>query len=467
VQISSTAACLRIAFDAGRRQEAEIGPVPGAGELPGLDLALADWESDDFAFYDFDRRVEALAAAAPGGCFEIRLSGDPDRLLPAARQLAIRCQRLNGWRNDAAAAAGKLFDRAIAAHRRLHDLARPRLRSVMADYAHALDTWQWLLRLDPEAGLAPQLAALFHDVERLVCEAGTRGEHRAPSTGYQAFKDEHARRGAMLTDELLAELGIDLATRVRAYRLIAGHERPSAASSPSGAELALLNDADALSFFSLNSAGYLGCFGTELTARKVAYTAARMRPSARARLRDLRLRATVARLLEAELASPSATARAPSAPAAAAPPSRAQLTIMPGTAAGAARDGKPLPQAASPALVPRAVTQPFFAGEPSRATALARSRLAAGLAGGAGIARTRVSALLARAAALGTLSPQPSRARGSTLGPRSLVSTGAIATAAAATTVAGCAGIGSSAAAATGAGAARPAGSLRRGHTKA
>ena len=386
---SSASASLSVAFLAGRRAAA-LAPGAGAvnpGELPSLDLALAAWESDDFDFPGFDRRVEALAAAAPGGSFEIRLSGDPGRLALAARQLAIRCQRVDGWRNAAAAAAGELLDRVLAAHRRLHDLGRPR---VAADYAHALDTWQWLLRLDPEAGLAPQLAALFHDVERLISEAGAPAERRPPAGGYQAFKDEHARRGAMLTDELLAELGVDLATRVRVHRLIAGHERPPAAASPAGAELALLNDADALSFFSLNSAGYLGCSGPELTARKIAYTLARIRPSAAAWLPGLRLPAAVARLLEVEPENLAAT----------------------------------LPRPASPGPAPRAVSGSFLAGTPNRAAVLARSRLAAGLAGGAGIARTRVGALLARAAALGALSPRPSRLRGGALGPHSLVPIG-------------------------------------------
>jgi Domain of unknown function (DUF4202) len=390
VQIrTASPAAVRIAFEASR-QDAEIGPVlpstfawpaptrHDAGEpwdRPRLDLPLADWESEDFAFSDFDRRVEALAAAAPGGAFEIRLSGEAGRLPRAARQLAIRCQRLGGWRNGAALAAGGLFDRVLAGHRRLHDLTRP---PVAADYAHALDTWQWLLRLDPEASLAVQLAALFHDVERLVSEAGARVEQRAAAGGYRAFKDEHARRGAMLTDELLAEIGADLATRVRVYKLIAGHERPPAGASPAASELALLNDADVLSFFALNSPGYLGCFGAELTARKIAWSLARMRPAARARLRELRLPATVVRLLDGEVARSAAAG-----------------------AAGAGED----------------------AG--SAAAVRARSRLAAGLAGGAGIARTRVGALLARAAAMGTLYPRPSRARGGLLGPRALTPAGA------------------------------------------
>ena len=190
------------------------------------------------------------------------------------------------------ASEGLLFDVVLARHRALHDLAKPVVR---ADYAHALDVWQWTLRLDPEAGLAVQLAALFHDVERLASEADARLEHRAAD--YQEFKDAHARIGAAWTDEVLAEIGIDEATRRAAVRLVGRHERPPAPGDPDAADLALLNDADALSFFSLNSPGYWEYFGPEPTRRKVAWTLARMRPEARQILAGVRLCPEVARIV--------------------------------------------------------------------------------------------------------------------------------------------------------------------------
>ncbi|HEY4572453.1 MAG TPA: DUF4202 domain-containing protein, partial [Thermoanaerobaculia bacterium] len=63
----------------------------------------------------------------------------------------------------------------------------------------------------------------------------------------------------------------------------------------------LLNDADALSFLSLNSAGYLDYFGPEATRRKVAYTLRRLRPEGRQYLDGLRLRPAVAAAVAAEL----------------------------------------------------------------------------------------------------------------------------------------------------------------------
>ena len=93
-----------------------------------------------------------------------------------------------------------------------------------------------------------------------------------------------------MADRALQE--VDAATREEVARLIAGHERRS--DDPG---LALLNDADALSFFSLNSPGYVDYFGPEAARRKVAWTLARLRPEARRRLDGVRLRPDVAEML--------------------------------------------------------------------------------------------------------------------------------------------------------------------------
>jgi len=378
------------------RGAARNGGVPR--ELPGLDLTLAEWLSDSFPFCDFDRFAEALAADAPGGAFEIRLSGEARGLAPAALQVVTRCQRLAAHRN--AASACELFERVLAGHRRYHDLTRPQAASV---YARALDTWQWLLRLDREAGLAPQLAALFRHIARLVTEAGAGAdsERRAPGGVGQACVDDRARHGTWITDELLAELDVDLATRVRVHRLLGGRRRPPTAADPLTAEVALLDDADALSFFSIDSAAYLDDFGAERAERKVARTLARLRPASRAWLRGLRLRTTVARLVQQELAH-----------RAAAGPGGGSLAAAPCKSVGAAIVG-----AGSDAV------GPIRGGKPSRATAIARSRLAAGLAGGAGIARTRTGALLARAAALGALAAHPPGPETATAAPRAVAVT--------------------------------------------
>jgi hypothetical protein len=267
--------------------------------IPSLPpLSIPEWESQFFNFWELDTLLDELAERSAGP-FAILLAGEEDRLVSFACEVLTRCQRLMDRRN--AASRGELFEGALAEHRAMHDLAKPLVR---ADYDHALDTWQWALRLEPEAGLAVQLAALFHDVERLVSEADRRIEQHAAD--YQVFKDDHALRGAWMAGEALARAGVDEVIRERVSRLVAEHERPAREGDPEAEEIALLNDADALSFFSLNSAGYLDYYGPEQTRRKVAYTLRRLRPAARRHLAGIRLRSEVA----AALACASGTAAA-------------------------------------------------------------------------------------------------------------------------------------------------------------
>lgn len=249
----------------------------GLGEMessPCLSLTAEEWESPCFPFYELDDRLDRLDPDL------IHIAAERGRLPGMALEVLTRCQRLIGRRNPASSVP--LFDRVLEQHRALHDLDKPLVR---ADLNHALDVWQWTLRLDSEASLAVQLAALFHDIERLVSEADARVEHRTDD--YQGFKDEHARRGAELADGFLASAGVDPDTRAEVARLVAGHEHGAA----------LLNDADALSFFSLNSPGYVDYFGAEAARRKVAWTLARLRPEARRRLSGIRLRPDVAEML--------------------------------------------------------------------------------------------------------------------------------------------------------------------------
>jgi hypothetical protein len=266
------------------------GPESCGQGPPCLPVSREEWESNFFNFYDFDGKVDAMAERGRGP-FTLSIQGAPEELPRAAAGILTRCQRWTDRRNRVS--RSPLFDRILTEHRDLHDLSKPLVR---ADYGHALDTWQWTLRLAPDADLAVQLAALFHDVERLSSEADTRVEHHAAD--YQAFKDDHAERGAELADAILGWVGADGGTRAKTARLIAAHEHPPEPGDPDFQALALLNDADALSFFSLNSVGYLDYFGPEATARKVAYTLRRLRPESRRHLDGLRLRPALTEALE-------------------------------------------------------------------------------------------------------------------------------------------------------------------------
>jgi hypothetical protein len=247
-------------------------------------LHASEWAEVSFDFWKFDCAVDELARQP----FTLTLADDRSDGTAFPLEVLIRCQRTVGRRNRHS--QSQQFDRVLLAHRALHDLEKPLVR---ADYNHALDVWQWILRLDPSASPALQFAALFHDVERLLSEADVRVEQHAPD--YQAFKNEHARKGAGIARQVLRGAGIPREIADRAAAIIVAHERRS-----DDAEVAALSDADALSFFSLNSSGYAHYFGPEQTRKKVAWTWNRMSAAARARTKSMRLRDDVRALLDEE-----------------------------------------------------------------------------------------------------------------------------------------------------------------------
>lgn len=266
----------------------EVAPAREAGADALVDHAT--WISDALDAWALDRRID-VAAATDGA---LRLRGPAEELGRFAREVLIRAQRRAPRRNEES--RGARFDRVLDAHRALHDRSRPLVR---ADHDHALDAWQWTLRLDRAAPAAVQLAALLHDVERLESEALVRIEQHA--VDYRAFKEAHARAGARMAESFLLAVGLEAALASEVAALVAASETPDGARG-----VTLVNDADALSFFSLNSPGYLAYYGPEKTREKIAYTLARTSVRARAELSSIRLRPAVARLSTelARLAAP-------------------------------------------------------------------------------------------------------------------------------------------------------------------
>jgi hypothetical protein len=267
-----------------------------------LRLAVRDWQSERFDLMAFDESVRRMGETR-GHC-RIRLTtgavpGEPlegRQILETVHQVITRCQRFLRWRN--AASSNPLFDRALALHERLHDRTKP---LVVADYEHALDTWRWTLRLDEQASLAVQVAALFHDIERLYAEPDVRIEHRAAD--YEAFKAAHAASGSELVAAFMVEIGMPLAIALRICELVARHELGGEdglgeACADLVRERALVNDADALSFFSLNANGFLNYYGAEHTARKVVYTWRRLSRQARRELGQVKMAAPIRTFLD-------------------------------------------------------------------------------------------------------------------------------------------------------------------------
>lgn len=264
------------------REFPSVAMSQGALEHASVRIDADAWRAPSFDLWAFDRRLDAVS----GRPFALGLTGAGDEIGEVAGEVLTRAQRLVARRNRHS--QGARFDRILAKHRSLYDLSKP---LVLADYDHALDVWQWTLRRHPDACFAVQVAALFHDIERLDSEADVRIE--ASARDYQQFKDAHAAIGARITLRHLREMELEPAVEARIVELVAHHER-----GDSDEERLLLEAADALSFFSLNSSGFLDYYGPAHTRKKVLYSLRRLGNDARAELRHMRIRPEILAMVE-------------------------------------------------------------------------------------------------------------------------------------------------------------------------
>ena len=146
---------------------------------------------------------------------------------------------------------------------------------VPEDPGHAENTVEWLLRLDPDADEALQIAALGHDIDRAV---ETRKVQRADFAEYDAFKAAHAHNSAIILMEIMDACGLARDIKEEVYRLVCHHEVGGDSRTD------LLKDADAISYFDVNLPLYYERNGWEETLRRCQWgyrrLSARMRPVA-------------------------------------------------------------------------------------------------------------------------------------------------------------------------------------------
>jgi hypothetical protein len=221
----------------------ERGRVP----VPQVCIALWDWEHVAADATSFDRLFSSLDA---GGDFRVVLwARDWLSGVQSALELLNRYQRLLPLPTSSEPLPS--LSRVLEAHRCRYAFELPPSR---ANYQHALDTWRWVLRLAPAAGLTLQLAALFHEL--------------AP-----AWVDERSAEAAIspALREAVAPLGLPEWQVLRVTELIAQRQRPGADH-----QARLLRDADDLSFFSLQSWDYLRRQGPAEARKKVERCLARM-----------------------------------------------------------------------------------------------------------------------------------------------------------------------------------------------
>ena len=143
---------------------------------------------------------------------------------------------------------------------------------VPEDFPHAHNTLEWLLKLDPTADQALQIAALSHDIDRAVTE---RKVLRADFPDFETFKQAHAENSVTLLREILTTHDVEQSVAREACRLVLLHEIGGCPRSD------LLKDADSLSYFEVNLPLYFQREGFAETKRRTLWGYSRLSPAAR------------------------------------------------------------------------------------------------------------------------------------------------------------------------------------------
>lgn len=120
-----------------------------------------------------------------------------------------------------------------------------RKSEIPEDYPHAKNVREWVLRLEPDADIALQIAALAHDIER---SASNRKTLKDNFKDYDDFKKAHSLNSVKMTLEILNKFHLNKVMKDKVKYLIENHEFGSEDDS----ELSVLRNADSLSFFEVN-----------------------------------------------------------------------------------------------------------------------------------------------------------------------------------------------------------------------
>ncbi len=142
---------------------------------------------------------------------------------------------------------------------------------VPEDPRHADNTLEWLLRLEPGASEALQLAALAHDIDRAIERIKVR---RADFDNYDAFKRAHALNSVEILRPILTSCGVERNIVEEACRLVEYHE----VGGDPGSDL--LKDADSISYFDVNLPHYFQREGWDETRRRSHWGYHRLTPGA-------------------------------------------------------------------------------------------------------------------------------------------------------------------------------------------
>ncbi len=155
------------------------------------------------------------------------------------------------------------------------DRAKQQIRAIISkssvpeDPRHADNVLEWLLKLNPDADEALQIAALSHDIDRADEETKIK---RADFNDYDQFKVAHAHHSATILRHILQQCQVEQSIVDAACQLVEQHEVGGDPRSD------LLKDADSISYFEVNMPLYFQREGYKETLKRCIWGYQRLSP---------------------------------------------------------------------------------------------------------------------------------------------------------------------------------------------
>lgn len=146
-------------------------------------------------------------------------------------------------------------------------------QGVEGEKKHAITVLGWVEKLKPNPSVALQIAALFHDVDRLITPGeggGFKGDRN--SKEYLVHKKAHAKRSAVYAYKMLKEFNLEEKDIGRTVFLIEHHDDTlEEIERYKDRDLEILVTADSFSWFSTTGVNLLKAEGVERTKDKLRF----------------------------------------------------------------------------------------------------------------------------------------------------------------------------------------------------
>lgn len=148
------------------------------------------------------------------------------------------------------------------------------------DLGHARKTLEWVLKLKPNADEFLQISALAHDIDRPITGI-TEGTHLKSYAGIKKFKNDHAKRSAKITAELMKKYNYNYNDIKKVQYLIENHEQGG------NKQANILKDADSIAYFDYNIEPWYKINGKVRTKGKIKFMLNRVSKKAKLVIKNL------------------------------------------------------------------------------------------------------------------------------------------------------------------------------------